>query len=382
MELILVSRAIYPIHGYGGMERHCHDWILAMVQNGCRIHVVTMPPQDANGLDKFPREAALYFIPGKPARSVLSRITTYPRWVEDVRAFLNGLLSQHPVDAIYAHGLAAAACSRGPVPVYYNPHGMEEFKCSGLKRLAYSGFRSRSKSAAQSSRRIIATDRSLIPEIVSYLQVPETKVSLIHNAVFPLEATPHKRRSDFGFAEDEAVLLAAGRLEPSKGFDVLIKALSIATTLPEKYKLILVGEGTQREALKDLAGVCKVESKVLFTGALSERDMLSIYSAADLFVHPTLYEGSSLVTLEAMRAGLPVVASKTGGLPDKVLPGVNGWLVEPGNARALSATLEEAFRHRDQWKQMGAESSRIVAEKYTWASAATDFLKLFGHPGS
>jgi glycosyltransferase involved in cell wall biosynthesis len=378
MELILVSRAIYPLHGYGGMERHCHDWILAMAENGCKIHIITMTPQDAAGLAHFPPQAAFYFIPGAPARSILNRITSYPQWIGHVGGFLTKLLTQRNYDAIYAHGLAAAACPRSATPVYYNPHGMEEFKCTGLKYLAYSGFRDSSRDAAQSARRIIATDPSLIPEIVSFLRVPETKVSLIRNAVFSEDVVCTKTRADFGLDQDEVVLLAAGRLEPSKGFDVLIKALSIAGALPERIRLVIIGEGSQRNSLRDLAGVCKVESRVLFTGALPDKDMQSLYGAADLFVHPTLYEGSSLVTLEAMRAGLPVIASKTGGLPDKVQPGLNGWLVEPGNARALAATLEEACRHRERWRQMGVESARIVRDRYTWTTAATEFLKLFG----
>lgn len=378
MELILVSRAIYPLHGYGGMERHCHDWILAMAQNGCKIHVLTMTPRDAAGLALFPPQVAFYFIPGTPARSVLQRITSYPQWIERVRQFLGNMLLQRSYDAIYAQGLAAAACPRSAVPIYYNPHGMEEFKCSGLKYVAYTGFRASSRNAAQSARRIVATDPSLVPEIVSFLQVPETKVSLIRNAVFTDEVVCRKTRADFGLDQDEVVLLAAGRLEPSKGFDVLLKALSIATSLPERTRLVVIGEGSQSNSLRELAGICKVESQVLFTGAVTDQDMQSLYCAADLFVHPTLYEGSSLVTLEAMRAGLPVIASKTGGLPDKIQPGINGWLVEPGNARALAATLEEACRHRDHWKQMGAESVRILRDRYTWATATAEFLKLFG----
>lgn len=377
MELILVSRAIYPLHGYGGMERHCHDWILAMAQNGCKIHVITMTPQDAAGLAQFPAQASFYFIPGTPARSVLNRITTYPQWIGHVRQFLSQLLTKRRYDAIYAQGLAAAACPRSTTPVYYNPHGMEEFKGSGLKYLAYSGFRGSSRSAAQSARRIVATDPSLVPEIVSFLQVPETKISLIRNAVFAEPVLCKKTRADFGLQPDEAVLLAAGRLEPNKGFDVLIKALSIATAFPTQYKLVIIGEGSQRNSLRELAGVCKVESRVLFTGALPDQDMQALYCAADLFIHPTLYEGSSLVTLEAMRAGLPVIASKTGGLPDKIRPGINGWLVEPGNARVLATTLEVAFRQREHWKQMGGESARIVHEQYTWTTAAAEFLKLF-----
>ena len=82
---------------------------------------------------------------------------------------------------------------------------------------------------------------------------------------------------------------------------------------------------------------------VVMRGRASVEDLHGWYEAATLFVHPTLYEGSSIVTLEAMAHRRAVVASRAGGLPDKVIPGVTGWLVPPGNEEALSAAIAEAL---------------------------------------
>lgn len=375
MELILVSRAIYPIHGFGGMERHCHDWIHAMSEKGCRVHVITMPPITQIGLSEFPKDTCFYFIPGHPARTVLRRITIYPRWVNHVREFLHSFVQPNRFAAIYANGLAAAGCADSGTPVYYNPHGMEEFKCSGLKRLAYGRFRTMSRAAARKAKGLIATDASLISEMSQFLEVPPTKIRLIPNSVFP-QTTTLKGRRELGLSEDAILLLAAGRLEPNKGFDVLLKALSMMENATP-FQLVIAGDGSRLTDLIELARVCRIEQRVKFTGALPEEDLLSLYAVADLFVHPTLYEGSSLVTLEAMRAGLPIVASNTGGLPDKVFPEKNGWLVPPGNARMLAATIQAALKERDHWKRMGEESARIVQEKYSWGAASEKFLSLF-----
>ena len=75
--------------------------------------------------------------------------------------------------------------------------------------------------------------------------------------------------------------------------------------------------------------------RVLLPGRAQDVELHAWYEAATLFVHPTLYEGSSLVTLEAMAHRRAVVASAAGGVPDKVKPGVNGWLVPPGDAAAF-----------------------------------------------
>ena len=84
-------------------------------------------------------------------------------------------------------------------------------------------------------------------------------------------------------------------------------------------------------------------------GRVDDRALHAWYDAADLFVHPTRYQGSSLVTLEAMLHKRPVLATRAGGLPDKVVPGRTGWLTEPSTPSALTATLQQAFAERERW---------------------------------
>jgi glycosyltransferase involved in cell wall biosynthesis len=228
-----------------------------------------------------------------------------------------------------------------------------------------------SRRAATFASRVIATDRTLIPEITEFLGVDQPRIVLIPNAVHPhgpLAGTPPA-------IEGSPLLLSAGRLEHNKGFHILIDALAKAK-LPEGWHWALCGDGSQRESLRQRAAACLPAARVSFVGALTDSELQLLLQKADLFVNPTLYEGSSIVTLEAMQAGLPVVASDTGGLPDKVIPNKNGWLVKPGDATALSAALETACNQREQWARMGQCSAAIVSERYTWDQAADTFLHL------
>lgn len=369
MNIVLFSRAIYGLHGYGGMERHCQDWILSLAELGCRIHVVTMPPSAANGLSGYPKEVTFYFVPGVPARTVIRRLTSYPQWIAEAGRLIQKLEKEIPLQAIYAHGLAVAGCGSLRTPVYHNPHGMEEFKTRGLKHLAYAPFRTLVRRAAKNAQKVIATDRSLIAEITRYLRVPESKVELLPNALRDLPQETKHASQDF-------VFLAAGRLEPNKGFHVLLEALSKAK-LPQEWKLHIVGDGSQLQPLKDLSRSRNLQDKIEFHGAISEKEFESLFSSARLFVHPPLYEGSSIVTLQAMSYSLPVIASQTGGLPDKVIPGWNGWLFPPGDAIALASALEEACEHREQWNQMGQNGRKIIIERYLWRTVAERFLEMF-----
>jgi glycosyltransferase involved in cell wall biosynthesis len=116
---------------------------------------------------------------------------------------------------------------------------------------------------------------------------------------------------------------------------------------------------------------------VVLTGRLEDRDLHAWYDAAALFVHPTLYEGSSLVTLEAMAHKRAVVASRAGGLPDKVMPGVNGWLVPPGDRSALAAAISGALGDPDRLVEMGIAGRAIVERDFSWDAAGAATIRLY-----
>jgi glycosyltransferase involved in cell wall biosynthesis len=105
----------------------------------------------------------------------------------------------------------------------------------------------------------------------------------------------------------------------------------------------------------------------VFVGRAADADLHAWYEAASLFVHPTRYEGSSLVTLEAMAHRRPIVATRAGGLPDKVRPGENGWLVEPNDVDGLARAIDEAATERAWFPAMGARSRQIVEQEFSWA---------------
>jgi glycosyltransferase involved in cell wall biosynthesis len=380
MNLIIISRAIYPLHGYGGMERHCYDWILSMAERNCTVNVITIPPENTS-YPQFPNSVRFYFIPGFQARKVIDRVTRYPKWVDDVRTFLNEFLKTEGNDAVYANGLAAAACNGISIPMFYNPHGMEEFKTSGLKFLAYSEFRSMSRSSAKFATKIIATDKSLISEIQKYLKVSQEKIVLIPNSVRPEVPMDRSKcvkiRDKFQLDKADPIFLSVGRLELNKGFHVLLKALSQTKGLPPEWHLILAGSGSMADELKRTVSSSGIDKHVTFVGHISTEEMNCLYQWADLFIHPSLYEGSSIVTLEAMMNSLPVIATKIGGLPDKVRNDYNGWLIPPGDSMALSAAILHACEMKEKWKEMGKASQGIVAEQFTWDRAANLFLETF-----
>jgi glycosyltransferase involved in cell wall biosynthesis len=136
-----------------------------------------------------------------------------------------------------------------------------------------------------------------------------------------------------------------------------------------------VGAGPYQHSLERAVDRAGLRENVVMAGRASDADLHAWYEAASVFAHPTRYEGSSLVTLEAMAHGKPVIATRAGGLPDKVFPGVNGWLVEPGDVGALAAAIAEAVT--SDLARLGAASRTIVERDFVWSRLVDRHIELY-----
>jgi glycosyltransferase involved in cell wall biosynthesis len=259
---------------------------------------------------------------------------------------------------------------------------MEEFKISDpLKHLAYAPFRAWLREGYRSADRVVATDHSMRDEVSALLGIDPARVAVLPNGVDVAEITgvvdahladvlAEKWQIKRGFA-DSLVGISVGRMEANKGFDHLLGALaSCQDRIGEGWHWFFVGDGTQRGRLEALAAAQGLIEHVTFPGSVTDSELHTLYSMCNLFVHPTLYEGSSLVTLEAMAHGLPVIASATGGIPDKVVDGVTGFLVKPGDEAVLGERIAWIAAHTPERRQMGLRGLEIVSRRFSWTQVA------------
>jgi glycosyltransferase involved in cell wall biosynthesis len=267
-------------------------------------------------------------------------------------------------------------------PLVMSVEGLEEFEVpAGAKRLAYAPFRSRMRRAAANADAVVATDRALQPVVERHLGIAVSDQVMIPNAVDPeaCRALADDERgrallADLGVDRKGPVFLSVGRLEANKGFDVLARALAAAGLAPG-WTWVLVGDGPLRASIETTAQGLGIASNTVFAGRLPDADLHSLAAAADWFVHPTLYEGSSLVTLEAMAHGLPVIASDAGGLPDKVVDGETGFLVPPGDVAALAEVLNGAADVDGE--ALGEAGRRRCEELFSWDSVIDRYIELY-----
>jgi len=386
VRVALLSRAAHPLHDPGGLERAVYHLAKHLRAQGVETVLFTRP---ATREGAFPGEVVT--VPYGTGRGrhggVLDRTLFYPAFAARIGDAVAARVRSGGMDIVHAQGLTALGYGRLRArdaalgaPLVLNPQGMEEHKARGLKRLALSRLRALSREAARAADRVIATDEATRDEVALLLNVDPGRVVVLPNGIDPdeiREATPPDPRrlaheSFPALAGAFPVFLSVGRLEAYKGFGDVRRALALVEeALPRSWAWIVVGSGPGRAALDR-----ERNAHVHLAGSVDDARLHAFYERADVFVHATRYEGSSLVTLEAMAHALPVVATNVGGIPDKV-SAQTGRLVEPGDVAGLASALLELARDAALRERLGRQGRRRALDRFSWPALARRTITLY-----
>ena len=162
--------------------------------------------------------------------------------------------------------------------------------------------------------------------------------------------------------EKDIVMISVGRLAPEKNWTVLLHAAALVLKDYPQFRLVLIGDGQERKNLEDLAKELGIRKRITFIGPLSFSEIPAYMKAANLFGFASITETQGLATLEAMAAGLPVVAVDASGTRDILKHGQQGYLVE-NNAEALAAGITKLLSNPDRMKKF-AEAAYKKAQSF------------------
>ena len=405
MRVALLTRSAHPLHPPGGMERAVYHLAKHLLALGVEPVLFTRP---ATREGEFPGEVVTLRYASLRAGvhgRVLDRSVNYPGFVERVGRAVAEEVRAGRIHVVDAQGLTALGYGRlrrdDPsltAPLVMNPQGMEEHKATGLKRLALTRLRALSREAAGLADRVVATDEATRDEVPRLLGVDASRVVVLPNGIDPEEiaaltpADPPGVVAEFlpALRTASPLFLSVGRLEAYKGFGDVLRALARLHErgeLPATWAWVVLGEGPEgerlaydlvrREALLPSGRGAGLAAHVHLAGRVSETVLHALYARADVFVHATRYEGSSLVTLEAMAHSLPVCATRAGGIPDKVVDGETGFLVEPRDVEALARRLLELASAPERRAEMGRRGRERALGLFGWPSLARRTLALY-----
>lgn len=228
---------------------------------------------------------------------------------------------------------------------------------------------------------VTAGSEDVEKDLLAVDRLPKHKVVRLPNSIdlsrvaTSIGVSEAKQR--FGFAESDKVIGAVGRVEEQKGHIFLIEAFAELRQRPDgrSLKLLLVGDGRLLPQLKKLAEDIGVSGAICFPGNISK--LAEVYRAIDIFVMPSLWEGLSLAMLEAMAAGLPVVATEVGGARDVL--GDNQWgiLAPPNNAAALASSIGKLLDAPQTAARMAAAGRERVHANYSVAALVHQLAGLY-----
>jgi glycosyltransferase involved in cell wall biosynthesis len=309
--------------GVSGAENHLAELVAGLPEHGWRADVLLGVPKGAD-LGRYAERLGTVTTVAAPRDFSLALL-----------AHLRRALSGDSYDLVHTHLVHAdwhaAVVPRPRVPLVSTKHNHDPFRARQPFKAVESLWLRRCEAT-------IAISDSLADFVAAHNGV--RPVTVRYGWPVPPDARPRD-------VSPVRALLAVGRLEPQKGYDVLVRAVA---ELPE-VRLDIAGEGGQRRLLEELIGALGVGDRVRLLG--QRDDVPALLARADAFVHSARWEGFGLVLLEAMAAALPIVATEAGAVPEVV--GETALLVPPDDPAALADAIRRLVADPALAQRLGAQ---------------------------
>ena len=281
------------------------------------------------------------------------------------------ILNVHDLSSLLFTWAANTICGR--IPLVMTCHGL--LLNEGLK------LRLQDRLASRSVKRLIAVSEQAAQEYSSLLRWPGA-TTVIPNGVVIHDRSSEARakiRRELDLADGQFIFLAVGNIGPEKSYEDLLQAsVELRKSLNRKHSIIVAGlkrQGDYWPMLENLHRRLPQDIDFRFIGY--RPNIADLYSAADAFVLCSKKEGCPMVLLEAMGAGLPVVATRVGGIPKIVQPDVNGLLIDPGEPEHLTVAMKRVAEDSDLRQHLSEQACRTIRQGFTSQAMAEKYLDVY-----
>ncbi|MGB9735985.1 MAG: glycosyltransferase [bacterium] len=227
---------------------------------------------------------------------------------------------------------------------------------------------------------IIACSDGVKKVLMNYERVEPWKITVIYNGTEINKFKPRNIEQRQQIKEklkvgDKIVLTFTAHLRPAKGHQYLLEAISKIKNQYPNIVLFLIGDGILMNELTTITKQLDIENNVRFWGYRA--DIPNFLSATDIYVHPSVEEGFGIAIIEAMAAGLPVIATNVGGIPEIITNGVNGILVPPENPQALADAIVELIEHPDRRKILSEKARQYVELTFNNQTMTKEYAEIY-----
>ncbi|EGD53176.1 glycogen synthase [Thermoanaerobacter ethanolicus JW 200] len=233
------------------------------------------------------------------------------------------------------------------------------------------------RTGIEAADRVIAVSQGSKEDILKYYNIPEEKVEVIYNGIDLNQYQKTDRniaRQKYGI--EGKYILFVGRISRQKGITHLIDAVKY---LPKDIKVVLCASSPDtQEVLEEVEQKVKLYDNIIWINKMVEKEeIIELYSNAEVFACPSVYEPFGIINLEAMACKTPVVASATGGIKEVVVHEETGFLVEPGNPEELAKYINILLNNKDLAIKFGENGRKRVEEMFSWESIAKKTYEMY-----
>jgi len=292
-------------------------------------------------------------------------------------AKLAKVIRQEKIDIIHSHN---------PTPYFY---GVLSGKLAGVPVIIHTRHgRNTPKSKREiylrrflscMTDRIVAVSNDSMDAAINREKIPSRKVVTIFNGIDIERYRPNidvvSKKKELGILDSDQVIGIVARLSSEKDHSTLLDAFRIVLGNKKNIKLVIVGDGNLRGELQQKAQAISVGENTVFLG--ERHDVPDLLAVFDLFVLSSLTEGISLTLLEAMAAGLPVVATDVGGNAEVVMDSRTGLIVPPADPRSMANAILKIIRNSSMAKQMGILGRERVSEKFSTSAMVRKYDEIY-----
>lgn len=376
MKPVRVLHVIRPAEG--GMKGHLLTLTAGLKKSGYEIEVAC--PEDSS----LAREIKAQ---GLVVHDINLVGPLSPVWDYRCIVQLHKILQRGRYDIIHFHGAKAglvgriaALAARCPRTVL-TAHNFIIYEEVPLAKKIL--FRCGEKLLSRVTTRIITVSEALKADLINNYRINSELITPVYNGIDTAKYTGHRDRpaikNEWGISQAKYVLGTAARMAPQKGLHYLLEAVALINKLDPgragEIACVVAGDGPLRAELEKLAGQLGLADQVIFPGFID--DMPGFLYCLDVFIIPSIAEGLSITTIEAMAAGLPVVASRVGGLPELVSEGVTGYLVEPRNPLELAQAILKILGQPELAKGMGEKAREMAWRRFSTEAMINETCQVY-----
>ncbi|MBN1763790.1 MAG: glycosyltransferase family 4 protein [Sedimentisphaerales bacterium] len=346
----------------GGIGRYCHE--LARETSGFNHTVVVLTRRYSPGDTRRDTDESykIIRIPAFKSRKLNLLIGSL--------YFLITLRRFRPDTTLVTHGIALQIASFWsmflPKSCSITLHGTDILAAcrSGIKKWFL-------RRLCLKSHKVFVTSQYVKSMLTDRIRISEKKILIVHNGIdrnfisMPADNSVVAALRDRYHLSDHIVILTLARLNYRKGHDAVIRALPEVLRIFPEVKYVIVGEGPEEERLKKLVHEYKLGDSVIFTGNVLYNKVINYYDMCDIFIMPSTYEPFGITYLEAGARGKPVIGPNIDGVPELIVNGETGLLIDPHNIREIAHAITKILADSHWAEEMAAKNRERVLNLFT-----------------